>query len=152
MSLSTAYLCVVLCAFCTSCVNTAPRVAAGQNARTMPLQRNQMKEKQREQVTHVQSVLGKADSLSWKVDEMRTVGQEGLRSVFFLDEMHGWIGGKGALYRTTDGGKSWLLVDIGVSKSRFVRKVLFSTPMLGWAVVQEEASDPLTYHDNHFWL
>jgi photosystem II stability/assembly factor-like uncharacterized protein len=111
-----------------------------------------MKEKQRERVIHVKTVLGKADSSSWRVDETRAAGQQGLRSVFFLDDMHGWVGGRGALYRTTDGGKTWPRVDITVSKTACVKKLHFTNPTVGWAVVQEEASDPLTFHDNHFLL
>lgn len=152
MSLSIVYVCVILCAVCASCVSTPSKVTAGSSTPSGPPPRDQMKEKQRERVIHVKTVLGKADSSSWRVDATRAVGQEVLRSVFFLDEMHGWVGGKGALYRTTDGGKTWLRVDISVSKTACVKKLLFTNPTVGWAVVQEEASDPLTFHDNHFWL
>lgn len=30
-----------------------------------------------------------------------------LRSVFFINELEGWIAGWGGIFHTTDGGKSW---------------------------------------------
>ncbi len=111
-----------------------------------------MTERRREQVVHVNAVLGNVDSTSWKINETKTAGREDLRSLFFFDELHGWVGGKGALYRTTDGGQTWLHSDVAVSKVGSVKRLFFTNLTVGWAVAQEEASDPLRYHDNHFWL
>jgi len=133
-------------------MNTRLDGAAASKTPGAPERSDQMNERRREEVIHVKTVLSKAELSSWKVDETRPIDQKALRSVFFIDEMHGWVGGTGTLYRTVDGGKTWLGVDIGVSKAAFVTKFLFTNLAEGWAVAQEESSDPLTYHDNHFWL
>jgi photosystem II stability/assembly factor-like uncharacterized protein len=105
-----------------------------------------------ENVTRVNTTLSKAGSSPWTVDETRTAGRETLRSIYFLDETRGWVGGKGVLYRTADGGRSWQHVDMRLSPSAFVTQVVFSNPMVGWVVAQQETSSPLTYQDDHFWV
>src|SRR6266496_5058415 len=126
MSSSIGYVCLFLCALCASCMNTRLNDASVSKTSVGPDRRDEMNEKRREQVTHIKTVLSKAFSSSWTVDETRPIGDDALRSVFFFDEMHGWIGGKGTLYRTTDGGKTWLRVDIHVSKAASVTKVIFT--------------------------
>ena len=57
---------------------------------------------------------------------------------FFLDEMHGWVGGgeispnvDGWLHRTTDGGTTWS--DRTLESPWPIREILFVTPDVGWA-------------------
>jgi photosystem II stability/assembly factor-like uncharacterized protein len=105
-----------------------------------------------ESVTKVKTTLSKAYSSSWKVDETEMIGHENLRSVYFLDAIHGWVGGKRVLYRTSDAGKTWLSVDIGLAENASVSQVVFLNATTGWIVAQEEASSPLKYQENRFWL
>jgi photosystem II stability/assembly factor-like uncharacterized protein len=72
--------------------------------------------------------------------------------VFFLDSDLGWAGGKGVLYRTNDGGESWLPVEIDLQNDTFVTQILFTNKSIGWLIIQKEAASPLTYHDNYFRL
>ncbi len=45
---------------------------------------------------------------NWKVVRRSTETDKNLRAIFFVDSMTGWAAGDaGAVYRTTDGGRSW---------------------------------------------
>jgi photosystem II stability/assembly factor-like uncharacterized protein len=142
---------VTLSILCISCMNTRSGGTALSRLPS-PEVRSQMGNREREQVTHVEATLKKSASVDWHVDETKTVGQEDLASVFFLDENHGWAGTRDTLYSTTDGGKSWRRIEIRISKTALVKKIVFTSQNDGWAVVQDQSSDPLKYDANHFWL
>jgi len=142
---------VTLSILCISCMNTRSGGAA-HSSLPSPEGLNKMDNREREQVTHVEATLKKSASVDWHVDETKTVGRDDLVSVFFLDENHGWAGTRDALYSTTDGGKNWRRIEIGVSKTALVKKVVFTSQTDGWSVLQDQSSDPLKYDENHFWL
>lgn len=53
-------------------------------------------------------------------------------SIFFIDEMNGWIGGRSnRIKKTTDGGKSWISLNIGIIKD--IWDIHFIDRNNGWA-------------------
>jgi photosystem II stability/assembly factor-like uncharacterized protein len=77
---------------------------------------------------------------------------KGPKSNFFLDRKNGWIGGRGALFRTFDGGASWKPVKIDIQADADVSAIHFVDPLVGWIALQRRATDILQYQNNHFWL
>jgi photosystem II stability/assembly factor-like uncharacterized protein len=64
-----------------------------------------------------------SDTLLWRTDNAgvfwhpQTVGTEDLNSVYFIDDLKGFlVGENGSYYETGDGGASWEKRDIGVTK------------------------------------
>lgn len=143
--------CVLSCFLFAGCARTHTNGTAAPMMNAVSSQ-SPANEELMESVIKVKTTLSKAKSSSWKVDETKMVGHETLRSVHFLDAIHGWAGGKDVLYRTADGGKTWLRVDIDLAQNASVTQVVFLNLATGWVVVQNEAASPLTYQANHFWL
>jgi photosystem II stability/assembly factor-like uncharacterized protein len=151
MNRSIMHFCVFFCALCASCANIYPNRPSALKTITGTETKEQVNEKRREEVTHVKTVLSTVGLSHWKLDEVRTTGREDPRAVYFLDEMNGWVGGKDALYRTTDGGKTWLRVNVDLTKAAVVTKIVFPNLTEGWIVAQEEASNPLAYQALHIY-
>jgi photosystem II stability/assembly factor-like uncharacterized protein len=60
-----------------------------------------------------------------------------LRSVYFLDQNHGWVAGSnGTLLRTTDGGESWK--KIAALGRDTLLDVYFASDDVGWLVVERD--------------
>ena len=69
--------------------------------------------------------------------DLRHVEDATLRSVYFIDNLEGWIAGdEGVILHTIDGGKRWERQVTGTRAS--LRSVQFLTPFVGWAVGREE--------------
>jgi photosystem II stability/assembly factor-like uncharacterized protein len=79
-------------------------------------------------------------------------GGEDLSRIYFFDESHGWVGGRSALYRTDDGGKSWGKVDINIQQPVDVVAIFFINLSKGWIALQKREADILKQQDNQFWL
>lgn len=105
-----------------------------------------------DEVIDVEAKLTKGMSPSITVAVSRIDSSQSLHCVFFLNEMVGWVGGTGGLYRTDDGGKVWGRVNLEVPAKAAVAKIHFSNPKNGWAVLQKSARQPWEYTDNHVWL
>lgn len=142
------FSCFLLCLLSSSCVTRYSNVSSSQAVNRQIVTNGPIIES----VTKVKTTLTNTAASRWAVDEKRVPRRESLRSVFFLDRDHGWVGGKRALYRTTDGGDTWLSVDVDLPTEAFVTEILFQNESVGWLVVQKEAASPLTYQDNYFRL
>lgn len=72
----------------------------------------------------------RAQTYGWKkVAQLGT----GLQTLFFLDSIHGWAAnGASEIYRTTDGGNSW--VQYGSNAGFGVKAISFSDSLNGWIV------------------
>ncbi|MFK7948129.1 MAG: YCF48-related protein [Saprospiraceae bacterium] len=71
--------------------------------------------------------------LGWQIKNSGLTS-ELLRDVQFIDVNHGWIvGDNGTIYRTLDGGSTWLTPSI-IPTSSDIRGVYFINNMTGWAV------------------
>ena len=57
---------------------------------------------------------------------------EDLQRIHFIDEQHGWIGGKEVLLRTENGGQTWQRVGKGLENVFFISAMHFITPKKGW--------------------
>jgi len=53
------------------------------------------------------------------------------RSIFFLNASHGWAGGRGTIFATGDGGRSWRSARVGLG---VVSSIEFVDRFRGWAV------------------
>lgn len=65
----------------------------------------------------------------WK--KMPSPGLESLDVVFFVDDMLGFVGGFGAVSKTTDGGETWKKVVLP-RKSNFIYGIVFPTREVGY--------------------
>ena len=73
---------------------------------------------------------------SWAADTTKLFGAR----VFFVDSLHGWIGGQNRLYRTIDGGETWLsdlppITDDSLHS--WVNQVFFVDSLHGWVNTAE---------------
>ncbi len=71
--------------------------------------------------------------VTWMHNGLESMVQEFslLRSIYFTDELHGWVAGwDGAVFRTVDGGRSW--VDLSLRKEYDFEKVFFIDTKVGW--------------------
>lgn len=149
MALKISSFCIFLSLLSAACGSIQTNVHANRGSSE---EQTINKEKPVERVTQIKATLSTTGLSSWAADEMRLRGRETMRSVFFLDALHGWAGGKGALYSTADSGKTWLPVDIGLPENTSVLQVVFLDLKNGWIVMQSEASSPLRYQDNHYYV
>lgn len=60
---------------------------------------------------------------------------QGIGSLQFLDEQHGWLITSGTLYTTNDGGHTWTELNIAINLDDRVMQPHFLTPSLGFVVV-----------------
>lgn len=75
----------------------------------------------------------------WVKHESRTLSW--LRTVYFVNERTGWIGGSsGTLLETTDGGKSWNKLRYFTSDT--IRQVYFTDENNGWVLCERDAYSP----------
>ncbi|NLP12435.1 T9SS type A sorting domain-containing protein [bacterium] len=65
---------------------------------------------------------------SWQLHQ--SLGSQSLNTIFFTGPQWGWIGGTEGLFRTMDGGATWLKSDAAATSVMAIR---FFTPALGWA-------------------
>ena len=71
--------------------------------------------------------------LGWQIKN-NGLTNELLRDVQFIDMNHGWIvGDNGTIYRTLDGGNTWISPSV-LPTSSDIRGVYFINNMVGWAV------------------
>lgn len=105
---------------------------------------------------------GKAGSVQWQVNKMSSVldstspslfqvqpvalkSDTNLEAVYFLDELHGWVGGSQKVYRTDDGGKTWDETKLDVPSGGILRDILFEDASNGWITIQKDSSYILDY-------
>lgn len=68
-------------------------------------------------------------------------------SVYFIDTQTGWaVGGNGSpgsdvIYKTVDGGKSWICQNSGKSRYSVLRSVFFINSQKGWVVGNHQGTD-----------
>ena len=105
-----------------------------------------------QRVVNKASYIAKGKASRFAVDEFRLKDSATLRTVFFVDEINGWVAGGGKLYKTGDGGKSWEQIEIKVPQGADVEFIQFLNETVGWIVIQKRAPDVLKYQEAHFWL
>lgn len=98
------------------------------------------------------AVLTKPSVQYWQVETLTFPSKSPLRSGFFVDGNNGWVGGKGTLYGTRDGGKSWIASSLIIDQKSVVTQLQFSTQSNGWAVIQQKSDDVFNITDNNFRL
>jgi len=86
----------------------------------------------------VRGTIVSATPSPWKAEITRVRGREELSAVFFSDPVHGWIGAKGAMYETEDGGKNWHKATLAIAESVRVWDIFFADRLLGWVVLQSD--------------
>jgi len=85
---------------------------------------------------------------SWQVSKPIITG-ENLVSVYFKDEMEGWVvGSSGTFMHTTDGGSKWETLELGTKK--FLKKILFTDENHG-IIIGEESSYYYTVNGGRVW-
>jgi photosystem II stability/assembly factor-like uncharacterized protein len=99
----------------------------------------------------IESSLSKDTRSSWKALVTQLPGRQTLDHIHFLEETHGWVASKDAVYQTSDGGKSWQPLRIDLPPNSAIANMFFISPRLGWVVVQKRASLS-KYDENHTWL
>lgn len=75
-----------------------------------------------------------ASAQTWELQSPTPTDAE-LGAVFFLDSLHGWIGGRSeTILGTDDGGATWTSRHAAVSPSRRITGLSFANAQDGWAV------------------
>src|SRR6266404_3409367 len=109
----------------------------------------------RSQIKHVLttrlSSLNKHGLSPFKVS-VNELGKQDLRVTYFVDELHGWAGGGGELFKTSDGGTTWQSVKVQIPSGANIGKVLFPTQPEGWLILEKTSPFVVNYRENHFWL
>lgn len=89
----------------------------------------------------------KNSSKEWKATKQK-LGQGDLIDVFFVDEKHGWVISNdelvpesGKIYKTTNGGNSWIQLPLNLSLNSFISKIFFLSESRGWMVIQTESQE-----------
>jgi photosystem II stability/assembly factor-like uncharacterized protein len=100
---------------------------------------------------NVVSNISETNQPVWKVSAAAGNDRKDLKFISLLDEAHGWVGGHGAMYKTSDGGQSWERVNIGMSPSTVATGMAFSTSH-AWIALQKQAPDPSRYQENQIEL
>jgi photosystem II stability/assembly factor-like uncharacterized protein len=95
-------------------------------------------------VTYVETNISESNQTGWKVSVSKLNNPIKLSFISFLDGERGWAGGRGGMYQTSDGGRSWGRVDIDISPTTDARGVTFSDSYV-WAALQELGPDPASY-------
>ena len=73
---------------------------------------------------------------SWRPDSTISYGNK----VFFTDSKHGWICGWEKLYRTTDGGRTWLDDLPKIAEKKSLTDIFFTNDKSGWIVIRESGT------------
>ena len=131
----------ILLRFFSSLCSACSGVNASSNATIYAQQSPSPSPALRPDVIKVRSILIEGQPASWKVEMTRVRGRESLKAIYFLDEAHGWAGGKDALYETLDGGLNWKRVKIEIPKNAKVASIFFTNHSRGWVVLQKKPSD-----------
>lgn len=134
-------VCLALMAACSKSRND--KVLADTHSQASPLTQS---------VNTTMSSLDMKRQSTFRVAMSRLKGVDTLRAVSFPDEIHGWVGGAGKLFRTTDGGTNWSRLAIDMPKGSDVEEILFVSPTMGWIVLQTPISNVLAYHSAGFWV
>lgn len=87
----------------------------------------------------------------WKVSALEGNNHQDLETIHVLDETHMWVGGKRAMYKTSNGGQSWETVKLDIPPNSKVADLVFSHT-LGWAVLQQSAPDLAKFQENQVQL
>jgi len=87
---------------------------------------------------------------SWYLQKIIEKHSGDFESLFFTDELHGWVSGgvsnrpNGILLYTNDGGENWMEFDSPAMRhdddsgdNVFIRDIYFSDPQHGWAIGQD---------------
>ena len=83
----------------------------------------------------VEATLSQAPSTSWRVGTAKVSGGENLYEVQFVSEVEGWVAGeRGALYKTSDDGKTWHRSKLYAPAESEIVSINFLNPSLGWVV------------------
>lgn len=102
-------------------------------------------------VTTIESDLIKRQA-PWAAAAVKAAGRESMAPLNVVDEMHGWAAGGSDLYKTADGGKTWVKVSLEAPPASKVASISFVNPSRGWVILQNEAADVSAYKENHFRL
>lgn len=76
-----------------------------------------------------------ADS-NWIVQEAGTT--ELLKSVFFNDSLHGWIGGEQSIFQTTNGGDNWVKIDSTEEENKIIQDVFILDENHLWKITRKD--------------
>jgi photosystem II stability/assembly factor-like uncharacterized protein len=139
----------LLCLVCIACdrkATTAQESTAEHSAPRAPQDRILPK-----QTFEIESSLSQDSRSPWKALVTQLDGRQTLNHIHFLGETHGWIASNDAIYRTSDGGKSWQPLRIDLPRNGALADMSFVSPKVGWVAVQKRTSVS-KYDENHTWL
>ncbi|HZS48108.1 MAG TPA: hypothetical protein VFC63_23765 [Blastocatellia bacterium] len=102
-------------------------------------------------INEITSTVTEATGKSWDALAMRMNGKEDLNSIYFFDRLHGWVGGRQALYKTENGGKTWESASIKIPEDSIVEDIFFTGALAGWIALRRA---PISgdHRLDHFWL
>ena len=145
-------LIALLSIMCTSC---AARLMGGpdrKNSTDIPSIRA-VEPANIKRIVNIESHFVKEQRKSWDVNAIRLPGREDLRSVWFIDQMQGWVAGDRALYKTADSGQTWEQIKIDLPEDAKIGHVFFINPSTGWIVIRKSGADVWEhYADFQFWV
>jgi photosystem II stability/assembly factor-like uncharacterized protein len=110
----------------------------------------QSKESPRERIDKVSHVTEMNES-SWNVLRSKVESPTDFETIYFQDAAQGWIGGEGAMYKTSDGGHTWERGAIDIPAYTTVADIVFNGS-LGWVVLQKRAPDLSSFQENQVQL
>lgn len=103
-------------------------------------------------ITEVTSFLSREKSTLWTVESLKIPRAEGtFEHVFFLDNALGWVASKSALFKTSNGGQSWIRVRVKIQPRAEITDINFVSASRGWLTMEKRMPDS-DYRENRFWV
>jgi hypothetical protein len=99
--------------------------------------------------SNVISDIDGAAASGWKAESAVLGDGVTLTHLHFVDERSGWAASERAVYRTSDGGRTWSAATLKVPTGFEVRQILFVNPSLGWVALVNFNGG---FKGRQFWL
>ncbi len=144
MKVKTLYFGVLLCLNCVACHQGTPDHAYAKSH----TERQVSVEKE---IVDVRGDVAIGNPSSWQIDTFKLGSLESFDSIYFLDDVHGWVAGASTLYKTINAGETWRQVEIKVPQQARISDIFFVNASLGWVVAQKCKSSEWCEED-YLWL
>lgn len=98
----------------------------------------------------IESGLSVGGKSGWNTRLLSPKFEDKASTVFFIDSQNGWVGGKRALYKTSNSGLSWEKIGFPISEDEFVTEIIFINLANGLVIVKKNITPYSSFTDNKF--